>query len=181
MHGTRADLHALDHVDGCHSAEKVVELRLGVHELAIGVAAGARDLGGDREVIVGIRFELALPAGDGGRRQRIEGALQRTHGNRPQPVALLNRLTLLRETQRSVQRFRGRCANQRIYATAAARDAAATGVDDYEVFTVCGEHAGERALGLMSREAGGAWAILLIAVRVADQHALATTARFKMP
>src|SRR5215471_17583197 len=120
MHRARADLHSLDHIYGRDRAEELIELRLGVHELAVRLTTRRGDRCRDFQMLRAIRRELALASGRRGRAQRVESTLERAHRYRSKAVALLNRLPLLRELQHAVECLDRSGADQRIHSSTTA-------------------------------------------------------------
>ena len=75
----------------------------------------------------------------------------------------------------------GAALHDRLDAAAAAREAAAARVKQHVLFAAGVQHAGDLGLCLMDQNARGTGAGLLVAVRIADQHALAPAACLQVP
>ena len=75
----------------------------------------------------------------------------------------------------------GAALHDRLDTAAAAREAAAARVKQHGLFAAGVQHAGDLGLCLMDQNARGTGAALLVAVRIAEQHALAPPACLQMP
>ena len=115
-----------------------------------------------------------------GPRQRAEGALQRAHRVRSQPIVLADALALLGEMQHAVDRFGRRGTQQCIDAAATARNAATAAIEQHVLFVRLAQRVGQVALRAVGRQARGDHAALLVAVGEADQHGLQPPTGFEM-
>ena len=95
--GARSNMHAFDHVERRRRAKVLVELGAVEHEIAIRREAACGNGVHRRE----IRRRHGRPARGmrGGQRHGGEGALERTHRDRPQAVALIDDFALLGQSQ----------------------------------------------------------------------------------
>src|SRR6185312_12071858 len=90
-------------------------------------------------------------------------------------------LALLPQAQSPIDGTGRRRFHQRVDPAATARDAAAAGVEQQISLALRRGHPRERALRLMDCIARRTQPPFLIAIRVAEQHALAAVVSFEMP
>ena len=121
-----------------------------------------------------------MPRPKWSRLQSVEGALQCAHGDRAQTIALLDRFTLLTDSQHAIDGAgRGRHYDGIDAAAAARKTPTACMKHDGPVAGGC-QHLRQGPLRLVNGHARGARPDLLVAVRVTDQHALLPSVRFQV-
>ena len=176
-----ADAHALDHIDGRDRTEETVELRAAGDQRAPRDAAVLRDFAHDLGQGHALLHGNATAHGQRRQRQGAKGALERAHCVGAQSEVLRDALALLGEAQHATGHFRGRGAQQRVDASAAARDAAAPAVEQHVAVARPIERARERPLGAVGGVARSHHAALAAALGIVDQHGLHAPARSQMP